>query len=72
MKFFIIALLAALNLFASEPGLLPLLAADTLEKLKKCKSLVINATKERVQAGMVAANLKQDYGAAEEEKGCLT
>ena len=38
MKFFIIVLLAALNLFASEPGFSPLLAADTLEKLKKCKT----------------------------------
>ena len=32
MKFFIIALFAALNLFASEPGLSPLLAADTPPK----------------------------------------
>lgn len=37
MKFFIIALLAAINLFASEPGLSPLLVADTLEKLKNAK-----------------------------------
>ena len=44
-----------------------LLAADTLEKLKKCKNPDLNATKECVQAGM-AANLKQDYGAAEEER----
>ena len=65
MKFFIIALFAALNLFASEPSLSPLLAADTLEKVKKCKNPDLNATKECVQAGIVAANLKQDYGAAE-------
>ena len=45
-----------------------MLAADTLEKLKKCKNPDLNATKECVQAGMVAANLKQDYGAAEKEK----
>ena len=64
MKFFIIALFAAINLFASEPGLSPLLAADTLEKLKKCKNPDLDATKECVQAGMVAANSKQDYGAA--------
>ena len=43
----------------------PLLAADTLEKVKKCKNPDLNATKECVQAGMIAANLKQDYGAAE-------
>ena len=42
-----------------------LLAADTLEKLKKCKNPDINATKECVQTDM-AASLKQDYGAAEE------
>ena len=63
MKILFFALLAALNLFASEPSLSPLLAADTLEKLKKCKNPDLNATKECVQAGMVAANLKQDYGA---------
>ena len=51
---------------------MPLLATDTLEKLKKGKNPDLNATKECVQAGIVAANLKQDYGAAEEEKGCLT
>ncbi|WP_258030568.1 hypothetical protein [Campylobacter concisus] len=38
MKILLFALLAALNLFSSEPGLSPLLAADTLEKLKKCKT----------------------------------
>ena len=65
MKILLFALLAALNLFASEPGLSPLLAADTLEKVKKCKNPDLNATKECVQAGMVAASLKQDYGAAE-------
>ncbi|WP_107775676.1 tetratricopeptide repeat protein [Campylobacter concisus] len=65
MKNLLFALLATLNLFASEPGLSPLLAVDTLEKLKKCKNPDLNATKECVQAGMVAANLKQDYGAAE-------
>ena len=42
-----------------------MLAADTPEKLKKCKNPDLNATKECVQAGMIAANLKQDYGAAE-------
>ena len=67
MKILLFALLAAINLFSSEPGLLPLLAADTLEKVKKCKNPDLNATKECVQAGM-AANLKQDYGAAEEER----
>ena len=68
MKFFIIALLATLNLFSNELGLSPLLAADTLEKVKKCKNPDLNSTKECVQAGIVAANSKQDYGAAEKEK----
>ena len=63
MKILFCALLAALNLFSSEPDLSPLLATDTLEKVKKCKNPDLNATKECVQAGMVAANLKQDYGA---------
>ena len=63
MKILLFALLAAINLFSSEPGLSSLLAVDTLEKIKKCKNLDLNATKECVQAGMVAANLKQDYGA---------
>ena len=55
MKFFIIALLAALNLFSSEGW--PFVIASRRYAAKEC-----------VQAGMVAANLKQDYGAAEKEK----
>jgi hypothetical protein len=37
MKILLFALFVALNLFSSEPGLSPLLAADTLEKLKNAK-----------------------------------
>ena len=48
MKNLLFALFVVLNLFASELDLSPLLAADTLEKLKKCKNPDLNATKECV------------------------